>query len=114
MTTTDCFRKLALSLPEAEEQDHRGHPSFCVRGKIFATLWPSEMRGVLKLAVQDQADLIRTNSKAFSLNPWSKQGWTDMNLAHITPTECKQLMEEAWRRVAPKRLAKALDEAQNG
>ena len=37
-------RKLALSFPEAEERDHQGHPSFRVRGKIFATLWPDEQR----------------------------------------------------------------------
>jgi len=32
-------RALALSLPEAVEQDHHGRPSFRVDGKIFATLW---------------------------------------------------------------------------
>jgi hypothetical protein len=114
MTTTDNFRKLALALPEAEERDHRGHPSFCVRGKIFATLWPAELRGVLKLAAQDQADLIRTHSKAFSLNAWSKQGWTDLHLEHVTATECKQLLEEAWRHVAPKKLVKSHDADQTG
>jgi hypothetical protein len=31
-------RALALSLPEACEQDHHGIPSFRVRGKIFATV----------------------------------------------------------------------------
>ena len=31
-------RAIALSLPEAVEQDHHGRPSFRVRGKIFATL----------------------------------------------------------------------------
>jgi len=31
-------RSLALSLPEATEQDHHGMPSFRVRGKIYATV----------------------------------------------------------------------------
>ena len=52
----DCTtaRELALALPEAEERDHRGHPSFRVKSKIFATLWPDEQRAVLKLALADQ------------------------------------------------------------
>ena len=32
------FRRLALSLPEAEEREHMHHPDFRVGGKIFATL----------------------------------------------------------------------------
>jgi hypothetical protein len=36
--TPDAFRRLALSLPEAAEIGHMGHPDFRVRGKIFATL----------------------------------------------------------------------------
>ena len=36
--TTDDFRNLALSLPEAVESAHMDHPDFRVGGKIFATL----------------------------------------------------------------------------
>ena len=36
--TADEARALALSLPEAVEQDHHGRPSFRVGGRIFATL----------------------------------------------------------------------------
>ena len=38
--TADEARKLALSLPEAVEQDHHGRASFRVGGKIFATMPP--------------------------------------------------------------------------
>ena len=109
VTTTEEFRKLALALPEAEEVDHRGRPSFRVRGAIFATLWPEELRGVLKLDVQDQADLVSTDAQTFSLNAWSKQGWTNVNLKTITPRECRRLIEEAWREVAPTKLVRLRD-----
>ena len=33
-----AVRRLALALPDVEEQPHHGFPSFRVRGKIFATL----------------------------------------------------------------------------
>ena len=40
MITAGAARKMALRLPEAEERGHWGRPSFRVRNKIFATLWP--------------------------------------------------------------------------
>ena len=40
-------RAVALSLPEAVEQDHHGRPSFRVGGKIFATLWTDERMNVM-------------------------------------------------------------------
>ncbi len=36
--TSAAFRKLALSLPHAEEGAHMNHPDFRVNGRIFATL----------------------------------------------------------------------------
>jgi len=64
-------RAIALAMPEADEQDHRGHPSFRVRGKIFGTLWPAEHRAVLKLPLDIQAGLVGGEPTAFSLNAWS-------------------------------------------
>jgi hypothetical protein len=45
--TADDARRLALSLPDAVEQDHHGRPSFRVKGKIFATLWTPEELNVM-------------------------------------------------------------------
>src|SRR2546423_10444354 len=56
--TAEEFRTLALSLPEASEDAHMGHPDFRVRGKIFATLGPDEDWGMVKLPPDDQADLL--------------------------------------------------------
>ncbi len=47
--TPDDARRIALSMPEALESAHMGHPDFRVRGKIFATLWPDKDRAVVKL-----------------------------------------------------------------
>jgi hypothetical protein len=40
-------RRIALSLPDAVEQDHHGRPSFRIGGKIFATQWDSEHMNVM-------------------------------------------------------------------
>src|SRR5205814_10411546 len=45
--TSDEARVVALSMPEAVEQDHHGRPSFRVGGKIFATLWSDEQLNVM-------------------------------------------------------------------
>ena len=47
MVSTDEARRLALSLPDAVEQDHHGRPSFRVAGRIFATLWDPEHMNVM-------------------------------------------------------------------
>jgi len=36
--TPHAFRRIALSLPEALEASHMGHPDFRVGGKVFATI----------------------------------------------------------------------------
>lgn len=105
MLTLQAVRELALSLPEAVEQDHRGRPSFRVRGKTFATLHPEDGRAVLKLAREDQAALVEASPDVFSLNAWSHQGWTHVELAKVGKAEFAEILGRAWRGVAPKRLA---------
>jgi hypothetical protein len=104
-------RKLALSFPEAEERAHHGHPDFRVREKIFATLWPGEKRAVVKLTREDQADLIKTDPKAFSLTAWTQQGWTSVHLEHVSAAQFRCLLDTAWRLVAPKKLVAKHDAA---
>ncbi|MBI3884471.1 MAG: MmcQ/YjbR family DNA-binding protein [Opitutae bacterium] len=108
MTTAARVRQLALALPEAEELAHHGRPDFRVRGKIFATLPPGGDRAVVKLAPADQADLVAADPRAFSLNAWSTQGWTEVHLTHVSPPQVRELLTTAWRGVAPKKLAARL------
>jgi hypothetical protein len=107
----DCTtaRELALALPEAEEHDHRGHPSFRVKSKIFATLWPDEQRVVLKLALADQTALTMLDPQTFSLVPgtWGHQGWTNVHLETVERADFQHALKAAWRQVAPKRLIAA-------
>lgn len=107
MTTIDQARKIALSFPEAEELQHQGHPDFRVANRIFVSLRPADSRAVVKLDPADQADLVRTGSSLYSLNAWSKQGWTEVHLDRISPREFREVVETSWRRVAPKKLAAA-------
>jgi hypothetical protein len=97
-------RRIALSMPEAEQKRHHGHPDFRVKNKIFATLWPKENRAVLKLSLGDQHNLVESSPRIFSKNAWSHQGWTNVHLKEISEKLFRDLVERAWRNVAPKRL----------
>lgn len=110
--TADEFRSLALSLPEAEERAHMGHPDFRVRNKIFATLWPDDDWGMVKLTPEQQAMWLRLESKTFTSvkGAWGARGATRVQLAQATVDAVRRALVMAWRNTAPKRLAQQLDE----
>ena len=109
MITPADAAALALSFPEAVEKEHWGHPSYRVGARIFATLWPDERRMVLKLSFADQSVLCAMNPAAFSPLPggWGAQGWTNAALDSVDPDELEEVLDTAWRGVAPKRLIAA-------
>ena len=91
--TTSLFRKLALTLPNAIESAHMGHPDFrvlCADGKlrIFATL-SAEVngRGVLKLTLEQQAAFCDELPEAFEpvQGGWGRMGMTHVTLEGIEP-----------------------------
>lgn len=112
MITTDTVRQLALALPEVEEHDHWGKPSFRIRKKIFATPWEKERRTVLKLPLSEQTAVAAAQPEVFSYGPWQHQGWTFVELAKVDAEMFRRLLSTAWCNVAPKRLVKAYN-AQN-
>lgn len=105
--TAQEFRELALSLPEAVESAHMGHPDFRVRGKIFASLGPNEDWGMAKLTPDQQKLFVRTEATAFEAFPgaWGKRGCTKIHLEQAAEPSVRQALSEAWRNVAPKGLA---------
>jgi hypothetical protein len=108
--SADEFRNLALSLPEASEEAHMGHPDFRVRGKIFATLGPDEAWGMVKLTSEEQALFVRTAPAVFKPvnGAWGRQGCTYVRLESATEPEVRQALVAAWRKTAPKLLAQQL------
>jgi hypothetical protein len=110
--TTDEFRNLALSLPEASEGAHMGHPDFRVRGKIFATLGPNEDWGMVKLTPEQQASFMWTEPKVFQpiKGAWGRRGCTQVNLDVAQELTVRQALLAAWRNTAPKRLVQEVDE----
>jgi hypothetical protein len=110
--TADDFRNLALSLPEASESAHMGHPDFRVRGKIFATLgYPDRGWGMVKLTPEQQRLLVRAEPEVFVpvIGGWGRRGATSVNLATVTPDTLSSALLAAWRNFAPRRLVEAFE-----
>ena len=111
--TADEFRELALSLPEASEGEHMGHPDFRVRGKIFATLaYPDDDLGMVKLTPDQQGLFVRTEPAVFRpvKGGWGRRGCTHVCLPDADEASVRQALLAAWRNTAPKRLAREFDE----
>ena len=100
--TTALVRRLALALPEVLESSHFSRPDFRVQSKIFATLPSDGKTVVLRLAPANVDALISADPVAF-WNEWRNR-WLGVRLDHIALPVLRDLIADAWRTVAPKRL----------
>jgi hypothetical protein len=97
------IRALALALPEAQEGVHLGRPDFRVKGKNFVTLPEDGTTVHLKTSAARLAALIKADPDTFK-DVWGGR-WVGVDLARVKPNQLLDLIIEAWRQAAPKRLA---------
>jgi hypothetical protein len=105
----DSVRAFCLTLPEVHEGAHQGGPDLRVRNKIFATLPPGAGRVHLKTTPAVLALLLARDPGVFS-DLWGGR-WVGVRLDAIAAAEVRQLVTDAWRLVAPKKLAATLADA---
>jgi hypothetical protein len=99
MTVAD-FRRLALSLPGAEEGSHMGSADFRVGGRIFATLASQKLGyGNLMLSPELQADFIRDAPRVFLpvTGGWGRNGATHIRLAEADEDLLAGALHAAWK-----------------
>lgn len=113
----DDLRRLALALPEAYEDLHRGKPAFRLNKKIFAMLSKPGGQGfmgldqaevaVLKLDREDQLNMAAAHSGAVTpTETYGHHGWTYVRLPEIDEPTLELLIRLAWTHVAPKRIVR--------
>ncbi|MEO3804084.1 MmcQ/YjbR family DNA-binding protein [Nonomuraea sp. B1E8] len=111
MVTEDDVRRLALTLPETTEKSMYGTPAFYVRGKWFARI--REEGDVLVLPVpaeEDKAGLIAAEPAKFFTTPhYDGHAIVLARFGAVDAEEMGELLTEAWRLRAPKRLAAEFD-----
>jgi hypothetical protein len=103
--TIEDYRRLALSLPEAIESSHTGHPDFRAGGRIFATLWPSESRGVVMLNPEQQYEFVKAHPAIFEpvKGGWGLKGSTNVILDRADKVTVRRALETAWRNATAKK-----------
>ncbi len=111
-TPTERLRKICLALPEAEEKEAWGDPTFRVRGKIFAM----EKRGDGRISVWCKAPegsqmvLVGADPERFFVPPYvGPKGWIGVRLdADPDWDEVAAVVKRSYRLIAPKRLVARL------
>lgn len=107
------FRTICLALPEATEVEAWGHPTFRVRDKIFASFGEGEGRGSygVKTTLELQAALVDSDPRFTVARYVGKHGWISVAMTgKIDWAEVEELVRGSYRMIAPKRLARQLDE----
>jgi hypothetical protein len=105
--TPDEFRCLALEMKGTKEGAHMGHPDFRANGKIFATLYPDGVSGMVKLTPAQQEDFLRADSATFApaSGAWGRQGCTMVRLESVAEDMLGDAMTLAWQNTAKGRVA---------
>jgi hypothetical protein len=104
-------RRFALALPEAVEQETWEQPTFRVRKKIFVMLSDGEREAWVKSTHDEQRALTFMDPDTFYVPPYvGPSGWVGVRLRTADRDEMRDLITEAWRMTAPKRLVEAFDE----
>jgi hypothetical protein len=98
--TTDDFRRIALSLPGAEEGSHMGAADFRVGGRIFATLASVKLGyGNLMLTPEQQAAFVGELPGVFLpvAGGWGRMGATHIRLAAASEDVLEGALRVAWK-----------------
>lgn len=129
MATWDDVREIALALPETTEEGLYGQPSWRVRKKLVVWDRPLRTRDVEELGdgapdgpilavkveheIAKQALIADEPDVYFTTAHFDGHAIVLVRLDRIAIEELRELIEDAWLMVAPKRLAKAYLEQQS-
>ncbi|MFC5884550.1 MmcQ/YjbR family DNA-binding protein [Kitasatospora sp. CM 4170] len=115
MVTFEEFLAMALALPGAEQQPTWEIETLRVRAKIFAMGSPEGGSVSVKASKEDQAELLAAEPEVFDYPAYvGRHGWIGVRLDRVDPAELRELLTEAWRRTAPKRMVREFDAGTNG
>ena len=97
--TIDDFRRIALSMPGAEELSGLGYPNFCAGRNSFATI--EDSTAVLRLTRDQQATFVATAPKMFApaSSGWGRLGRTIVRLEAVDEAMLRDALAAAWRNV---------------
>jgi hypothetical protein len=112
--TFEDVRAIALELPGVEETAGYGAHAFAVRKKQFLRFREEDQVLVLRTDAYEREHLLSTAPSVFFVDDRIRQHpWVFARLAAADPVQLAELVRDAWRRVAPRRMVEAFDEARS-
>jgi hypothetical protein len=111
MVTEDDVRETALSLPATAEKPYNRLPSFRVRSNLFIRIHELPDTLFMRCAsIDERNELLQAEPGKFFTTP-HYDGYPGIlvRLSQIDSGEITELVTEAWRACAPKRLLAAYD-----
>jgi hypothetical protein len=110
MPTFEDVRRFARSLPGIEEGTSYGTPALRVRGRFLCRLHDDGERLVLKIDLAEREALLQMQPSTFTVTPhYEPHPLVLIRLETVDPQELRELVTEAWRGEAPKRLVAEYD-----
>jgi len=111
MVTEDDVRAIALALPETAEKPMYGTPAFYVRGKWFARVREEGDVLVVPVAGEEaKRELIAADPAVYFTTPhYDGHASVLVRFDAVDPGELTELLTDAWRLRAPKRLLTRFD-----
>jgi hypothetical protein len=108
--TFEDVRAIALEFPGTVEAAAHGTHSFTVRKKLFLRLMEDGETLLLRTDPYERDHLLSTEPAAFHLTDQIREHpWVFVRLAEADPAQLRGLVQDAWRRRAPRRLVEAFD-----
>ena len=105
-TWTDV-RRLAKALPGAEESASYGTPAFKVKKKLMVRLHQSGEALVVMISMSDRELRMKVDPVTFFITDhYLNYPAMLVRLSTVQEADLRELLEEAWRRVAPASLIK--------
>lgn len=109
------IEKAAGRLPGVQVSTSYGTPALKVRGKLFARMHQTEEALVLRASFLDRQILMQSDPHAFYITDhYRDYPWVLVRLAAVGISAFPNLLERAWRLVAPKQLASQRRPNQHG
>ena len=105
LVTYEMVREIAMALPGVEEGTSYGTPACKVRGKLFIRQHQDGQSLVVRIEFAEREILIEADPETFYITDhYLNYPWILLRLANVRQDQLSELIKQAWRLVAPKRL----------